>query len=123
VVTPEEAFERLVQQLAKNASSQRFPEFQKGGNLPAKLTKRAWGIRGKAGDGTPFLAIHSDSFDSLVKPPHHAARIRKLLADGGYTVAGKEGRHVRQIKVRGFGSTEKPYFICVRLDRLPKQAT
>ena len=44
-----------------------------------------------------------------------------LLADGGYTVSGKEGRHVRQIKVRGFGSAEKPYFVCVRLDRLPEQ--
>lgn len=27
---------------------------------------------------------------------------------------------VRQIKVRGFGSAEKPYFVCVRLDRLPE---
>jgi hypothetical protein len=43
------------------------------------------------------------------------------LIAGGYTVPGKEGRHVRQIKVEGFGSTEKPYFVCVRLDRLPEQ--
>ena len=56
-----------------------------------------------------------------MNPAHHAARVRKLLVDGGYTVPGKEGRHVRQIKVQGFGSAEKPYFVCVRLDRLPEQ--
>jgi uncharacterized protein DUF927 len=119
VVTPEEALERLLQQLAKNTSSRRFPEFHKGDRLPG-ATRRAWGVRSKATDGTPFLAIHSDRFDGLVKPAHHASRVRKLLADSGYTVPGKDGRHVRQIKVQGFGSTEKPYFVCVRMDRLPK---
>jgi putative DNA primase/helicase len=123
VVTPEEALERLLQQLAKNAALHRFPEFRKGDSLPARVTRRAWGIRSKARDGTPFLAIHSDRFDGLVKPVHYAARVRKLLADGRYTVPGKEGRHVRQIKVQGFGSTEKHYFVCVRVDRLPKQAS
>jgi hypothetical protein len=83
------------------------------------VTRRAWGIRSEAGDGTPCLAIQSDRFDDLVRPAHHAARVRKLLADGGYTIRGKEGRHVRQIKVKGFGSTDKPYFVCVRMDRLP----
>jgi hypothetical protein len=121
VTTPEEAVEHLLQLLAKNGSSHRFPEFQKGDSLPAHATRRAWGIRCKARNGTPFVAIHSDRFDDLVKPTHHAARVRKLLAERGHTVPGKEGRHVRQIKVQGFGSTEKPYFVCVRLDRLPKQ--
>jgi putative DNA primase/helicase len=117
VVTPEEALERLLQQVAKNTSSRLFPEFHKGDRLPARLTKRAWGIRSKASDGTPFLRIDSDRFDGLVKPVHYAARVRKLLGEGGYTVfSGKEGRHVRQIKVQGFGSTDKPYFICIRLD-------
>ena len=118
VVTPEEALERLLQKLAKNASSPRFPEFHKGESRPAGLTKQAWGIRSKASDGTPFLGIHSNRFDGLVKPVHHAAQVRKLLADGGFTVPGKEGRHVRQIKVQGFGSAEKPYFVCIRIDRL-----
>jgi putative DNA primase/helicase len=121
VVTPEEALESLLEQLAKNTSSRRFPEFHKGDSLPARVTRRAWGIRSKARDGRPFLAIHFNRFDNLVKPAHHAARVCKLLADGGYTVSGKEGRHVRQIKVQGFGSAEKPYFVCVRLDRLPEQ--
>jgi hypothetical protein len=40
------------------------------------------------------------------------------LATGGYTVPGKEGRFVRQIKVQGFGSAEKSYFVCIRRDRL-----
>ena len=53
-------------------------------------------------------------------PAHHVAHVRRLLIAGGYILAGKEGRHVRQIKVQGFGSAVKPYFICVRLDRLPK---
>jgi putative DNA primase/helicase len=120
VVTPEEALERLLQQLSQNVSSSRFPEFRKGESLPDHGTRRAWGIRSKASDGTPFLGIHSNWFDDLVKPRHYAARVRKLLADGGYILFGKEGRHVRQIKVQGFGSAEKPYFVCVPLDRLPK---
>jgi hypothetical protein len=120
VVTPEEALEHLLQLLAKMPHPDVFPEFHKGDSLPARVTRRASGIRSEARDGTSFLAIPSETFDHLVKPAHHAARVRKLLADGGYTVSGKEGRHVRQIKVKGFGSTEKPYFVCVRLDRLPK---
>jgi putative DNA primase/helicase len=121
VTTPEEAVEHLLQRLAKNDTSRRFPEFRKGDTLPAHVTKRAWGIRSEARDGTAFLAIHSDRFDSLVKPAHHAARARKLLVERGYTVPGKDGRRGRQIKVKGFGSAEKPYFMCVRLDRLPER--
>jgi hypothetical protein len=121
VVTPEGAVKGLLHLLANNASPRRFPEFHKGDSLPARVTRRAWGIRSEARDGTPFLAIASDRFDGLVKPAHYAARVRQLLADVGYTISGTEGRHVRQIKVKGFGSTEKPYFICVRLDRLPRQ--
>jgi putative DNA primase/helicase len=119
VVTPDEALQDLLHQLAKNAeSTDRFPEFEKG-KRPANLTKAAWGVRSKARDGTPFVAVETSRLDRLVRPAHHADRVRKLLAAGGYTVPGKEGRHVRQIKVKGFGSVEKPYFICVRLDRLP----
>jgi hypothetical protein len=120
VATPEEALNDLLLSLANNASSShRFPEFKKG-ETPARLTKAAWGIRSKARDGTPFVAVESNRFDKLVHPPQHADRVRKLMAAGHYIVPGKEGRHVRQIKVQGFGSTEKPYFVCVRLDRLPK---
>ncbi len=122
VVTPEEALERLLQQLAKNASStDRFLKIDKGDSVPAKLKDKVWGIHSEARDGTAFLAIHSDRFNTLVNPAHHADRVRKLLVEGGYTIPGKEGRHVRQIKVQGFGSAEKPYFVCVRLDHLPKQ--
>ena len=122
VVSPEEALTGLLHQLATNASSaDRFPKVEKGGSLPAHLKKKAWGIRHKTQDGISCLAIESKRFDRLVHQPHYAERVRKLLADGGYTVPGKEGRHVRQIKVQGFGPTEKPYFVCVRLDRLPKR--
>jgi hypothetical protein len=121
VVTPEESLTALLHQLANNASSTtRFPKVEKGDSLPKELTKKAWGIRHNTQSGISCLAIESKKFDHLI-PPHHADQVRKLLAHGGYTIPGKEGRHVRQIKVQGFGSTEKPYFVCVRLDRLPKQ--
>ena len=121
VITPEETLTALLHQLTNNAdSATRFPKVEKGDSLPKELKNKAWGIQSEARDGTAFLAIHSDRLDRLVNPAHHAARVRKLLADRGYTVPGKEGRHVRQIKVKGFGSAKKPYFICVRLDRLPK---
>src|ERR1700730_1622752 len=121
VVTPEESLTALLHQLANNASSTtRFPKVEKGDSLPEELTKKAWGIRHKTQSGISCLAIESKKFDHLI-PPRHADQVRELLAHGGYTIPGKEGRHGRQIKVKGFGSTEKPYFICVRLDRLPKQ--
>ena len=121
VATPEEALQDLLRHLAKNGSAMdRFPKVGKGDSLPKHLRSVAWGVRGETRDGTPFLAIHSDRFDDLVHPRHHAVPVRSLLAEGGYTVPGKEGRHVRQIKVQGFGSTEKPYFVCVRLDQLPE---
>jgi uncharacterized protein DUF927 len=121
VVTPEESLTALLHQLANNASSTtRFPKVEKGDSLPEELTKKAWGIRHETQSGISCLAIESKKFDHLI-PPHHADQVRKLLAERGHTVLGKEGRHVRQIKVRGFGSTEKPYFVCVRMDRLPKQ--
>jgi hypothetical protein len=85
------------------------------------LKTKAWGIRHKTQDGISCLAVESKKFDRLVHPAEYAGRVRKLLVDGGYTVPGKEGRQVRQIKVQGFGSTEKPYFVCVRLDRLPER--
>jgi putative DNA primase/helicase len=119
VVTPEEALQDLLHKLA-TSSTDRFAEFKKG-EQPARLKKAAWGIRSKQQDGTPFLAVHSDRLDKLVKPAHHAARVRTLLVERGYTLPGKEGRQVRQIKVQGLGSTEKPYFVCVRLDRLPER--
>jgi putative DNA primase/helicase len=121
VATPEEALQDLLRHLAKNGSAMdRFPKVGKGDSLPKHLRSVAWGVRGETRDGTPFLGIHSDRFDDLVHPRHHAVPVRSLLAEGGYTVPGKEGLHVRQIKVQGFGSTEKPYFVCVRLDRLPE---
>jgi Domain of unknown function (DUF927) len=124
VITPEETLTALLHRLANNASSvTRFPKIDKGDSVPAELKDKVWGIHSEARDGTAFLAIHSDRFNSLVNPAHHADRVRELLVEGGYTVPGKEGRHVRQIKVQGFGSTEKPYFLCVRLDRIPKQAS
>jgi hypothetical protein len=119
VTTPQEALNDLLLSLVNNASSShRFPEFKKG-ETPARLKKAAWGVRSKARDGMPFLAVESSRLDRLVHPAHHAGAVRKLLVAGGYTIPGKEGRPVRQIKVQSFGSTEKPYFICVRLDRLP----
>ena len=119
VSTPKEALEGLLSQLAKNASSpKRFPKLKKGDALPARLAKWAWGVRSKTRDGTPFLAVYSDKLDRLVHPPQFSSQVRKLLATGGYTVPGKEGRRVRQIKVRGFGSAEKSYFVCIRRDRL-----
>jgi putative DNA primase/helicase len=123
VITPEEAFTGLLHQLANNASStSRFPKVEKGDTLPKRLKKKAWGIRHKTQDGISCLAIESKKkFDRLVHPPEYADRVRKLLADGQYIIPGKEGRHVCQIKVKGFGSTEKPYFVCVRLDRLPER--
>ncbi len=121
VITPEEAFTSLLHQLANNASSaNRFPKVEKGDRLPKQLKKKAWGIRHKTQDGISCLAIESKKFDRLVHPPEYADRVRKLLADGQHIIQGKEGRHVRQLKVQGFGSTEKPYFVCVRLDRLPE---
>jgi putative DNA primase/helicase len=122
VVTPEEALTGLLHQLANNASStDRFPKVQKGDSLPKHLKTKPWGIRHKTQDGISCLAIESKRFERLVHPAHYAGRVRKLLADGGYTVPGKEGRRVRQIKVKGFGLTAKPYFVCVRLDRLPER--
>ena len=53
---------------------------------------------------------------SALNPCSFAERVG--FEDGA---APKEGRHVRQIKVQGFGLTEKPYFVCVRLDRLPNR--
>jgi putative DNA primase/helicase len=121
LVTPEESLTALLHQLANNASSTtRFPKVEKGDSLPEELTEKAWGIRHETQNGISCLAIESKKFDHLILP-HHADQVRKLLAHGGYTIPGKEGRHVRQIKVQGFGSTEKPYFVCVRLDRLPEQ--
>jgi hypothetical protein len=105
-----------------NASSEdRFPKIERGDSLPEGLKTKAWGIRHKTQDGVSCLAIESKKFDRLVHPPQYAERVRKLLVDGGYTVPGKEGRRIRQIKVQGFGSTKKPYFVCVRLDRLPER--
>jgi putative DNA primase/helicase len=124
VITPEEACTGLLHQLANNAASaDRFPKVEKGDSLPERLKKKAWGIRHKTQDAISCLAIESKKFDRLVHPPQYAERVRKLLVDGGHAVPGKEGRHVRQIKVQGFGSAEKPYFVCVRLDRLPKQVS
>jgi putative DNA primase/helicase len=122
VVTPEEALEELLRRVAKNASSpDRFPKIKKGKALPAHLTGVAWGLRGEARDGTRFLAVHSEKFDQLIRPPEHAGRVRRLLAERGYTVPGKEGRGVRQMKLRGFSGAKKPYFVCVRLDRLDRE--
>jgi hypothetical protein len=122
VITPEEALTGLLHQLANNASSaDRFPMVQKGDSLPEHPKTKAWGIRHKTQDGISCLAIESKKLDRLVYPPHYADRVRTLLAERGYAVPGKEGRRVRQIKVQGFGAAEKPYFVCVRLDRLPER--
>jgi hypothetical protein len=66
------------------------------------------------------LALHSEKLDELVRPRKHANQVRQLLAAGGYTLPGKDGRIVSQLMVEGFGSAQKPYFVRVRLDRLPK---
>lgn len=119
VITPEEALRGVLHQLARNAAH-RFPKVGKGDRLPEQMKNKAWGIRHKTQDGISCLAVESSKLDRLVQPPQYAVRVRKLLAERGYTVPGKEGRHVRQIKVQGFGSTDKPYFMCIRLDRLPE---
>jgi putative DNA primase/helicase len=120
VATPEEALDDLLHRLAKNATSKkRFPLLKKGMALSKGASKAAWGFRRKTSGTPPNLAIHSEKFDKLVRPRKHAAQVRKLLASGGYTLPGKERRIVTQIKVEGFGSSEKPYFIRIRPDRLP----
>jgi hypothetical protein len=121
VATPEEALADLLHRLAANATSKsRFPVLKKGKALPKGAKKKAWGIRRKA-SGTPRnLAVRSKKLDELVRPRRHAAAVRQLLAEGGYTVPGKEGRIVSQLKVEGFGSAAKPYFVRIRRDRLPK---
>jgi putative DNA primase/helicase len=119
VATPEEALADLLHRLAKNATSKRFPVLKKGMALAEGASKAAWGFRRKTSDTPANLAIHSETFDRLVRPRKHAAQVRKLLAAGGYALPGKEGRLVTQLKVEGFGSSEKPYFIRVRRDRLP----
>jgi hypothetical protein len=121
VATPEEALADLLHRLAANATSKsRFPVLKKGKTLLKSARKKAWGIRRKT-SGTPRnLAVHSKKLDKLVRPRRHAAVVRQLLAEGGYTLPGKEGRFVSQLKVKGFGSSAKPYFVRVRRDRLPQ---
>jgi putative DNA primase/helicase len=121
VATSEEALADLLHRLAANATSKsRFPVLEKGKALPRGARKKAWGIRRKT-SGTPRnLAVRSKKLDELVRPRRHAAAVRQLLAEGGYTLPGKEGRFVSQIKVEGFGSSAKPYFVRIRRDRLPK---
>jgi AcrR family transcriptional regulator len=120
-ITPEEALTALLHQLANNASSAtRFPKVERGDSLPDELKKTAWGVRHKTRDGIRCLAVETKKLGRMVNPRRYAGPVRKLLAGRGYTVPGKEGRHGRQIQVQGFGSKKKPYFICVRLDRLPK---
>jgi hypothetical protein len=123
VATPEEALADLLQRLAKNAASKkRFPVLKKGMALAEGASKAAWGFRRKTPDTPANLAIYSETFDKLVRPRKHAAQVRKLVAAGGYALPGKEGRLVTQLKVEGFGSSEKPYFIRVRRDRLPPES-
>jgi putative DNA primase/helicase len=121
VATPEEALADLLHRLAANATSKsRFPVLKKGKALPKGARKKAWGIRRKA-SGTPRnLAVHPKKLDELVRPRRHAAAVRQLLAEGGYTLPGKEGRFVSQLKVKGFGTSPKPYFVRIRRDRLPQ---
>jgi putative DNA primase/helicase len=120
VATPEEALDDLLNRLAKDATSKkRFPVLKKGEALPQEKNKAAWGFRRKTSNTPANVAIHSEKFDKLVRPRKHAAQVRKLLAAGGYTLPGKEGRLVKQLKVAGFGLSEKPYFIRIRRDRLP----
>ena len=124
VATPEEALADLLHRLAANATStSRFPVLKKGEALPKNARKKAWGIRRKVLGTAPNLAVHSKKLDALVRPRKHAGQVRQLLADGGYTLPGKEGRFVSQLKVTGFGSSAKPYFVRVRRDRLPRLAT
>jgi uncharacterized protein DUF927 len=124
VATPEEALADLLHRLAKNATSKkRFPVLKKGKSLANGARNAAWGFRRKTSNTPANLAIHSDRFDRLVRPRKHAAQVRKLLAAGGYALSGKEGRLVTQMKVQGFGSSEKPYFIRVLVDRLPATVT
>jgi hypothetical protein len=121
VASPEEALADLLHRLAANASSKgRFPVLKKGKGLPKSAKKTAWGIRRKALGIPPNLAVHSGKLDKLIRPRRHAAQVRRLLAEGGYILLGKEGRFVSQLKVRGFGTSQKPYFVRVRRDRLPK---
>jgi hypothetical protein len=121
VATPEEALADLLKRLAENATSKkRFPVLKKGKALPKKASTAAWGFRRKTSNTPANLAIPSERFDKLVRPRKHAGQVRKLLANGGYTLPGKEGRLVTQLKVEGFGSPEKPYFIRVRRDRLTR---
>jgi hypothetical protein len=124
VATPEEALADLLHRLAENATSKkRFPVLKKGKALTKKASTAAWGFRRKTSNTPANLAIHSERFDKLVRPRKHAGQVRKLLANGGYTLPGKEGRLVTQLKVEGFGSPEKPYFIRVRRDRLTRPPT
>jgi putative DNA primase/helicase len=121
VATPEEALADLLHRLAANATSKsRFPVLKKGKALPKGAKKKAWGIRRKTPGTPPNLAVRSKKLNELVRPRRHAAAVRQLLTEGGYTVPGKEGRLVSQLKVEGFGSSAKPYFVRVRRDRLPK---
>jgi hypothetical protein len=123
VATPEEALADLLNRLAANATSKkRFPVLKKGKSLPESARRAVWGFRRKTSNTPANLAVHSEKLDKLVRPGRHAAQVRKLLARGGYTLPGKDGRIVTQLKVEGFGSFEKPYFIRVRLDRLPHQS-
>jgi putative DNA primase/helicase len=124
VATPEEALADLLHRLAANATSKRrFPVLNKGEALHEGARRKAWGFRREASGTPPNLAVHSKMFDKLVRPRRHASQVRQLLVAGGYTLPGKEGRLVSQLKVGGFGSSGKPYFIRVRVDRLPHQST
>jgi putative DNA primase/helicase len=121
VATPEEALADLLHRLAANATSEtRFPVLKKGKALPKGARKKAWGIRRDAPETPSNLAVHSKKLDELVRPRRHAGQVRRLLAEGDYTLPGKEGRFVSQLKVRGFGSSAKPYFVRIRADRLPQ---
>jgi putative DNA primase/helicase len=124
MATPEEALADLLHRLAANATSKRrFPVLNKGEVLDKGARGKAWGFCREAPGTPPTLAVHSKTFDRLVRPRRHASEVRQLLAAGGYTLPGKEGRLVSQLKVSGFGSSRKPYFIRVRIDRLPHQST
>jgi hypothetical protein len=121
VATPEEALADLLHRLAANERSKtRFPALKKGETVSRDARKGAWGIRRKTLGTPPNLAVLSKKLNKLVRPRRHAAQVRQLLADGGYTLPGKDGRIVSQLKVSGFGSSNKPYFVRIRRDRLPR---
>jgi hypothetical protein len=115
----DEATDALVQRLRKIAAAgERFPVVQKGDQLSAKKTAKAWGVIRDMPKLGRVLNIRHSRIERFVTPSAITGQVLRELARRKVLVKASDGKLTRELMIKALTGSTRRRYVCISVKAL-----